>query len=403
MASSVIDHDHDIGAAEGNAGSRGVYGTSPATRLASNGQKVKALLIGGTITLLTASFGVIAANHWPKIVAFLPTYQTTIIIAYIVTGYLIFAQYRVTHAVALLFLSGGCLYTAAILIAQFLTFPGMFLEQGPLYGGNQTTIWLWCFWHIGPSLGIFLYVFSEWRQPNYTVHDTNAAARSFAIGLVAVFAATMVSVTLLHDYLPILDVKGNFGRILSTGIGPAIELVTATALVLLWWSTRFRTVLQVWLGIALFALLCDNVITMLGADRLSVGWYVGRFNALISAVVIMCVYLAEIKLAYLTSAAAARQMEASCVQLEVAVEQGLIDDLTGLPGRALFLKQAEHICARNAGTGKAIAVLFLDLDGFKAVNDEFGHGYGDTVLFEFAEVLRTCLSQVRRCRTFRWR
>jgi diguanylate cyclase (GGDEF)-like protein len=203
----------------------------------------------------------------------------------------------------------------------------------------------------------------------------------------------MVSVTLLHDYLPILDVKGNFGRIASTGIGPAIEVVTAAALVLLWWSTRFRTVLQVWLGVALFALLCDNVITMVGGDRLSVGWYVGRFNALISAVVIMCVYLAEIKLAYRTSAAAARQMAASCVQLEVAVEQGLIDDLTGLPGRALFLKQAEHIRARNAGTGKSIAVLFLDLDGFKAVNDQFGHGYGDTVLVEFAEALRTCLRE----------
>jgi diguanylate cyclase (GGDEF)-like protein len=395
MVSSRIDDERRAGEAERNANveARAACDLSPATRPASEGQKMKALLICGGVAFLTASVGAIAGNQWPKVAAFLPAYQTSLIIAYIVTGYLIFAQYKVTRSVALLYLSGGCFYTAAILLAQFLTFPGMFLEQGPLFGGSQTTIWLWCFWHIGPSVGIFLYVFSEWLRPNYTVDDTASAARSFAIVLVVVFAATMSSVTLFHDYLPVLDVKGNFGRIASTGIGPAIELIAAAALILLWRTTKFRTVLQVWLGVALFALLCDNVITMLGGDRLSVGWYVGRLNALISAIVIMFVYLGEIKRAYLTSAVAAQQMAASCAELEVAVEQALIDDLTGLPGRALFLKQAEHIRLRNGAAGMSTAVLFLDLDGFKAINDQFGHGYGDTVLVRFAEVLRSCLRE----------
>jgi diguanylate cyclase len=391
MASSRIDDDRQIAAAEQNANVSLGYGTSPGARPATDGQKIKALLIAGAIAFLTASVGAIATNQLPKVAAFLPAYQTTTIIAYVVTAYLIFAQYRVTRAIALLYLSGGCFYTAAILIAQFMSFPGMFLEQGALYGGSQTTIWLWCAWHIGPSIGMLLYIVSEWRRPNYTVPDTALAERWFAIGLVAVFAATMCSVTLFHDYLPILDVKGNFGRIASTGIGPGIELVTATALVLLWWSTGFRTLLQVWLGVALFALLCDNVITMLGADRLSIGWYVGRLNALISAVTIMCLYLGEIKFAYLTGAAAAQQLAVSHAKLEVAVEQGLIDDLTGLPGRGLFLKQAELNRSRNAGTGMSTAVLFLDLDGFKAINDQHGHAYGDAVLVQFAEVLRTCL------------
>jgi diguanylate cyclase len=393
MASSGIDDEGQLGGTERDAvvEAYGESGSSPATRLASESQKMKAVLICGAIAFLTASLGAIAGNQWPKVAAFLPAYQTTVIIAYIVTGYLIFAQYRVTRSVALLYLSGGCFYTAAILIAQFLTFPGMFREQGPLFGGSQTTIWLWCFWHVGPSLGIFLYAISEWLRPNYVVNDTGSAARSFAIVLVAVFAATICSVTLFHDYLPVLDVKGNFGRIASTGIGPAIELITAAALILLWRTKKFRTVLQVWLGVALFALLCDNVITMLGGDRLSVGWYVGRLNALISAVVIMFVYLGEIKRAYLTSVGAAQQMAASCAQLEVAIEQALFDDLTGLLSRAPFLQQAEHIRTRNAAAGMSTAVLFLDLDGFKAINDQFGHAYGDAVLVRFAEVLRNCL------------
>ena len=395
MANSRTYQDRRIGQVEGHADvdAQEGYGSSPATRRALESQKMKALLICGAIAFLTASVGAIAGNQWPKVAAFLPAYQTTVIIAYVVTGYLIFAQYRVTRSLALLYLSGGCLYTAAILIAQFLSFPGMFLERGPLFGGTQTTIWLWCFWHVGPSLGILLYVLSEWLRPNHLVEDTEATAGSFATVLIVTFAATMCSVTVLHDYLPVLDVAGNFGRIASTGIGPAIELITAAALILLWRTTGFRTVLQVWVGVALFALLCDNVITMLGGDRLSVGWYVGRLNALFSAVVIMCMYLAEIKRAYLTSFGAAQQMAAACAQLEVAVEQALNDDLTGLPGRALFLQQAEQLRARNDAAGISTAVLFLDLDGFKAINDRFGHGYGDTVLVRFAEVLRMCIRE----------
>jgi hypothetical protein len=120
-------------------------GSSPATRLATESQKMWAILTCGAIALLTASFASTAGSQWPRVLAFLPTYQSIIIFSYVVTGYLIFAQYRVTRSIALLYLSGGCIYTAAILSAQFLTFPGMFLPQGPMFGGTQTTIWLWCF------------------------------------------------------------------------------------------------------------------------------------------------------------------------------------------------------------------------------------------------------------------
>ena len=97
MVSSRIDDQRPIGEAERNAG-RAAHAASPATRPASEGQKMKALLICGAVAFFTASVGAIAGNQWPKVAAFLPTYQTTLIITYIVTGYLIFAQYRVTRA-----------------------------------------------------------------------------------------------------------------------------------------------------------------------------------------------------------------------------------------------------------------------------------------------------------------
>jgi diguanylate cyclase (GGDEF)-like protein/PAS domain S-box-containing protein len=68
--------------------------------------------------------------------------------------------------------------------------------------------------------------------------------------------------------------------------------------------------------------------------------------------------------------------------------RALYDSLTGLPNRALFLDRLEHELAGRARSGANVAVLFLDLDRFKFVNDSFGHDTGDTVLKEIAARLQ---------------
>ncbi|MFL5829927.1 MAG: putative bifunctional diguanylate cyclase/phosphodiesterase [Solirubrobacteraceae bacterium] len=67
--------------------------------------------------------------------------------------------------------------------------------------------------------------------------------------------------------------------------------------------------------------------------------------------------------------------------------QALHDALTGLPNRVLALDRAEQMLARARRTRKPIAALYVDIDGFKAVNDTFGHAAGD-------EVLRTVAGRV---------
>ncbi len=72
------------------------------------------------------------------------------------------------------------------------------------------------------------------------------------------------------------------------------------------------------------------------------------------------------------------------------------DALTGLPNRALFRDRLTHAMAQADRYHQILAVLFLDLDRFKAINDTLGHNVGDELLKLAAERLRSC---IRDCDT----
>jgi diguanylate cyclase (GGDEF)-like protein len=72
--------------------------------------------------------------------------------------------------------------------------------------------------------------------------------------------------------------------------------------------------------------------------------------------------------------------------------QAFHDGLTGLANRALFRDRVQHAMARTSGRSQARhAVLFLDLDDFKTLNDRLGHARGDEVLIEAARRVTDCL------------
>ena len=70
--------------------------------------------------------------------------------------------------------------------------------------------------------------------------------------------------------------------------------------------------------------------------------------------------------------------------------RALHDDLTGLPNRALLNDRLEQALAVTGRTGGHIGVVFLDVDGFKNVNDALGHGTGDNLLVELGH--RLCMA-----------
>ena len=67
------------------------------------------------------------------------------------------------------------------------------------------------------------------------------------------------------------------------------------------------------------------------------------------------------------------------------------DELTGLPNRRLLLDRFNQAIARGARQHKSVALLFLDLNGFKTINDTLGHVAGDSLLMQVAARLSACI------------
>ncbi|KND52980.1 diguanylate cyclase/phosphodiesterase (GGDEF & EAL domain) with PAS/PAC sensor(s) [Candidatus Burkholderia verschuerenii] len=93
-------------------------------------------------------------------------------------------------------------------------------------------------------------------------------------------------------------------------------------------------------------------------------------------------------------AAAFNQMQESIVERERCItELAYMDRLTGLPNRALFNDRLQQAIAQASRNEKPLAVMMMDLDRFKYVNDTLGHPIGDMLLCEVAKRLRSVLQR----------
>ncbi len=70
------------------------------------------------------------------------------------------------------------------------------------------------------------------------------------------------------------------------------------------------------------------------------------------------------------------------------------DNLTGLANRSVFIDRLEHAILSAKRNGGCLAVLFVDLDRFKHINDTHGHGVGDVALVQAARLLTSCVREV---------
>jgi diguanylate cyclase len=149
---------------------------------------------------------------------------------------------------------------------------------------------------------------------------------------------------------------------------------------------KFVTLPYVPLALALLASVVVQAVT--GA--------VGLFLYVNSMVLVLLVVARQIA-TLRDNAKLTRRLESSMRDLEFREEQlrhlAFHDPLTGLANRALFHDRVERAIAGQARESTLIGVLFIDLDGFKAINDTRGHAAGDELLITVSRRLQECARQ----------
>ncbi|NMO96328.1 MASE4 domain-containing protein [Paenibacillus lemnae] len=356
------------------------------------------------VSMLILPFG---ERMLPEVKPFLPAFIAWFLFGDFMTAYLLYSQFRAARSMSLLVLSCTYLYTALITLPHILTFPGVFSDTGLIGAGDQSAVWLWVLWHGGFPAGIMLYVWTSWKtsaplKPR-GLGRKGAAAIMVVLGIVL---GAYLLVTLGNDVLPRIIQKGNFRALLDSGIGPVVWMLNMLALVLLLVVHRGRSVLHLWLTVAVFVFLLDVTLTLFSGARYSLGWYAARTNSLISATVVICSLMYEVNKLYIRMVKNREQLLSSRQRLEEANEQltrlSEMDGLTEIPNRRAFDDKLSEAMKSSAAGSYPAALLLVDVDYFKAYNDHYGHLGGDAVLKEVAAALEQTASASSLASAYRY-
>ncbi|MDB5518408.1 MAG: putative sensor histidine kinase with and Response regulator receiver domain [Tardiphaga sp.] len=242
-------------------------------------------------TLVFGMAAPFAKMQLPAAPAFIASYQSALAINDLITAVLLFAQFGVLRARALLWLASGYLFTAAVAIVHALTFPGLFAPSGLFNAGLQTTAWLYMLWHAGFPLFVLAYALLKQRKGEIegSVHGAIAAS-VIAVGIAVSVLALVV--TGGHDFLPGLLRDGRYAPTMI-GIITSVWLLSVAALVALWFR-RPHSTLDVWLMVVMCAWLFDIALSaIVNETRFDLGFYVGRIYGLFAASFVLAMLLIE--------------------------------------------------------------------------------------------------------------
>ena len=286
----------------------------------SIGQRRTARILVLALLAILAATWPFATVKLPEIRAFVPSLAAALFVSDFVTAVLLLGQFSILRHWALLIIANGYVFSALIVVAHALVFPGAFSQSGLFGSGLQSAVWLYWFWHAGLPLAIIGYALLRKADRAINVRWSRFAISSSVAATIALVVGMLWFVTQYHDLLPVTFVDGHplsfFRRVIG---GVVILMLGGIALCLLW--ARRRSLLDEWLIVALSALLIEVVLaSVLSGDRWTVSWYAGRFYQLVTATAVMVVLLAEMTTLYANVAHANTLLQQERLLLERAME-----------------------------------------------------------------------------------
>ena len=256
--------------------------TAPERRLA-----LTVVLLSAAVFAVLAPF---AKRPLGEVWAFLPVYQSALIVNDLVTALLLLGQFSVLRKRSILILGCAYFFTASAAIAHLLTFPGLFSPSGLLGAGPQSTAWLYMFWHAGFPLCVIAYARLKTREQPFVSAGTGIAAG--VGGAVAAAAAFAWLATAGVQSLPPI-MQGNSYTPAMIGTVSTVWSLSLVALVVLW-RRKPHSLLDLWLMVVLCAWLFDIALAaVLNHGRFDLGFYAGRIYGLLAASFVLLVLLVE--------------------------------------------------------------------------------------------------------------
>jgi PAS domain S-box-containing protein len=201
----------------------------------------------------------------------------------------LFAQVHVTRNRAVLAVAGAYGFSALMATVHLLSFPGLFAPTGLVGGNQQTTAYLYVFWHAGFACGLLLYALL--RRSNGRADTPAHIGRG--VGLVAMAVALLAGLaTMGSAWLPPVLAGDTYSSVFST-VRYGQWVLTVAAMVAVWRIGQ-RTILDVWLLVVLANYFIEiGLVAVFNAGRYDIGFYAGRIFALLASCFVLAVMLFE--------------------------------------------------------------------------------------------------------------
>ncbi len=336
-------------------------------------------LVAGLIVLVTAALLPVSQRPIAEIQPFLPMYATTEFLISGLTAYFLAIQFRSSREPFLGALAGAYGFVAVVATIQALIFPGAFSANGLLGAGPQSAAWMWMVWHTGYPLFILAALCVQVARLR-----NGGAARLNRISMLLMLGGPLAALCLAwglvggSGMLPQLIADNSYHGASNTLAAPVVLAANLVALLACLRVTRLRDLLSLWVAVALLTSLCDAVLMLTAQARYALGWYGGQVLSVVSSSIVLCVLIFEFDRLY-------GRLLSSNAGLAQRV---MYDALTGAYNRGYFIEQFPREVRRAVRERTPLSLLMVDVDHFKAYNDDRGHQMGDQCLIAIVGAIR---------------